>query len=71
MKIRCIQTCSDWNNKMLCIEGRDYLYNASLSSNKVFWIIQTNLQFHGVFQRENFISLSEYRDQQINSILDE
>ena len=30
MKIRCIQTCSDWDNKMLCIEGRDYIYNASL-----------------------------------------
>ena len=70
MKIRCIQTCADLNDKQLCFEGRDYNYNGVLSNNKAIWIVRENLQFYGVFERQNFVNMAEHRENQINSILD-
>lgn len=70
MKLICIQTCSDWNNNRICVEGRDYIYREDLSTNKAVWVTKDNLQFYGLFERENFITLAEYRERQINSILE-
>ena len=70
MKIRCIQTCSDFNDKLLCIEGKTYNYKKDLSTNRALWILKDNLQTYGIFQSQYFITLAEYREQQINSILD-
>ena len=80
MKVRCIQTCVDcWPNDRIitalhcpsiCFEGEDYFYNIESSTNNHLYIISGYLKLYGVFEIENFITLAEWRERQINSILD-
>jgi len=72
IKIICIQTCSDWTDEKICLKGEDYFYEKSLSTNKILYVMKLGeiLDFYGFFNSENFITLAEWREREINSILD-
>ncbi len=70
MKLVCIQTCSDFNKNYICEKGKKYEWyytENSVELNSVKIVFKYNM---ALFQKENFLTEAEYREFQINSILD-
>lgn len=74
-KVKCIKSCKNisTNPIMMCCNNSWYeaeriIYGGSVRN--IYHIFKGNL-FIGMFEMENFITMAEYREEQINSILND
>ena len=69
-KIVCIKDCnSRYYNYIKCYKYEIYEYDVEMSTELVYFInIMDNL--NSIFDRDNFITLSEWRNKQIEELLD-
>lgn len=70
-KVICIQNCvSKHNFDIICNKNEIYEFSKEMSTDRFYFLIVPNCDRWCMFNRENFITFVEYREQQINSILD-
>jgi len=69
IKVVCIKKCNNiLSNAPNCMVG--IIYDMEIFFDNCYQIYE-NGKFKGLFDKDNFITLAEWRQQQINSILNE
>ena len=66
---KCICIKDDWD-----IDGRVYkdkIYTCEGHPDSIYYSVTSGNKYYGIFEKENFKPLADWREQQINSILED
>lgn len=66
-KIECICIKSDWDIDGKIQKGK--IYTCEGHPDSIYYSVTTSNKYYGVFEKDNFIPLAEWRAKQIDEIL--